>query len=153
MEKVPNRLIANEGVKLDYLYILNLSSPSLKLLTRTCSLYRSSFISDTRYDVSVALPKGDKYFGHVTINFDINDIKKADKPLFVDYLGTQIRNFVVNGQKVAKLDKTEYKKQSRIPVDIVMLKQGKNSISIDFLNDYRKDGIGLHSFTDKVDKL
>jgi len=65
-------------------------------------MYRSSLISNTKYDVSFALPKGDQYFGKVTIQFDIKDLTKATKPLFIDYLGTKITNYNVNGKKMTE---------------------------------------------------
>ena len=43
-------------------------------LTQEEALYRSALISNTKYDVSFALPKGDKYFGKVAISFDIKDL-------------------------------------------------------------------------------
>lgn len=33
-----------------------------------------------------------------------------------------------------------------------LLQVGKNFLTMDFLNKYRKDGVGLHSFVDSVDK-
>jgi len=49
--------------------------------------YRAGMISDTAYDVSVALPKGSTYFGHVKIDFNAKQVPSKDKPIFLDYLG------------------------------------------------------------------
>ena len=108
-------------------------------------------ISDTAYDVSVALPKGSTYFGHVKIDFNAKQVPSKDKPIFLDYLGQKIKNFKINGQKIDSLENTEYIKTSRIPIPNDKIKKGKNTVEIDFLNQYRNDGQGLHSFIDQVD--
>jgi hypothetical protein len=55
-------------------------------------------ISDTAYDVSIALPKGDTLFGHVKIQFSAKEVPSKDKPIFLDFLGKKIKNVKVNGE-------------------------------------------------------
>ena len=95
-------------------------------LTQVEANYRSSVISDTSYEVSVALPKGDTYFGHIQINLNIQDKKKLTKPLFIDYFGTKIQHLIMNDKEVTELHNTQYLQTSRIPLDTKMLKEGKN---------------------------
>lgn len=116
-------------------------------LSKVEAKLRSSLISNTTYDVSLALPKGEVFFGHNTIKFNY----KGSEDLFIDYSGTKIQNFVINGKKLGALDNTNYDQISRITIKKNDLKNGANVIEIDFLNKYRTDGTGLHSFTDNVD--
>ena len=88
-------------------------SPSL---TQVEAIYRRNLISDTQYEVSMALPKGNTYFGHTTIKFNIKTPPTADdkNSLFLDYQGQKIQNFIINGKKLDALDNTQYEKNTRI---------------------------------------
>ena len=48
---------------------------------------RSSMISNVSYEVTVALPKGDNYFGHVLVNFHVKKLTNDVNQLFIDFLG------------------------------------------------------------------
>ena len=60
-------------------------------------------------------------------------------------------NFNINGIKIIALDNTKYSSNTRISIPVNHLRKGANVIQIDFLNKYRNDGNGLHSFVDNVD--
>ena len=47
---------------------------AIQYLTQVEAKQRSALIENTVYDVSVALPKGEMYFGHVDISFDLKSI-------------------------------------------------------------------------------
>ena len=85
-------------------------------LTKQEAQLRSAHITQTTYDVSIALPKGHTYFGRVTIQFNFKEMQNEEL-LFIDYLGTKIQNFIINGKKIHDLDNTEYTMNSRIPLD------------------------------------
>ena len=121
-------------------------------LTQVDARHRASMISDTMYDVSIALPKGDTFFGHVKIQFSAKEAPSKDKPLFLDFLGKKIKNVKINGEQIAALDNAEYIKTSRIPMPSDKLKKGQNVVEMDFLSQYRNDGQGLHSYIDQVDQ-
>jgi aminopeptidase N len=121
-------------------------------LTQVDARYRASMISDTVYDVSIALPKGDAFFGHVKVQFSAKEAPSKDKPIFLDFLGKKIKNVRINGEQISALDNTEYIKTSRIPLPSDKLKKGQNVVEMDFLSQYRNDGQGLHSYIDQVDQ-
>jgi hypothetical protein len=59
---------------------------------------------------------------------------------FLDFSGEEVRELKVNGKELKDAFKNK-----RIKIDLV---KGKNEISSLFLNKYRNDGHGMHSFED-----
>jgi len=46
-------------------------------------------IGDVSYDVNIALPKGDKYFGRVAAKFHVKALPKGvNDQLFIDFFGS-----------------------------------------------------------------
>lgn len=115
-------------------------------LTLVQAEYRKELLSNVAYDFTLTLPKGSTYFGKATIQFDLSRVPSSyDQPLFLDYLGTKISKLVVNEQDV----------QPNFDNGMIFLQKGlrpgKNIVSFIFLNNYRNDGAGMHSFIDNVD--
>ena len=50
--------------------------------------YRKSLVSDVAYEVKLALPKGDIYFGTYQLSFSLSSV--PTRPLFVDFRGIKI---------------------------------------------------------------
>ena len=50
------------------------------------------------YEVKLALPKGEVYFGTYQLTFDLSSI--PTKPLFVDFRGIKIGCYIINGVNV-----------------------------------------------------
>lgn len=63
----------------------------------------------------------------------------------------KIGNYLVNGQDALADGKKHFAGQ-HVALPSAMLKEGQmNTVEMLFLNKYKKDGEGLHSFIDKED--
>ena len=110
---------------------------------------KAQCFSDVSYDVKLNLPRGGWYSGCVIAKFKVNKLPAKD--LFLDFRGIKIANYEINGQPVQMTDTTF--KNHHIVIPTAMLQSDQvNTAQIFFLNKYRNDGVGLHSFVDKVDK-
>lgn len=83
--------------------------------------------------------------GQTTIKFNLS--KKPEKELFIDFEGKQINNVQINGKPSAQNSYDGF----RILLDSNLLQVKENTVLITFLNGYRNDGDGLHSFVDQTD--
>ena len=112
--------------------------------------HRKSLLNeDLEYTVKMSLPRGDYFFGSFSMKFSLNSIP-GSKPLYLDFRGVQITNYKVNAKDVEYAENIFTNHLIEIPSSHLNL--GENELSMDFLNKYRKDGVGLHSFIDSVDK-
>jgi aminopeptidase N len=101
--------------------------------------------------VALSLPKGAQYFGKAAITFNLNKVPGAnEEPIFIDFFGTDIANLIVN-DKAVTMDIGSYFREGKIILHSDLLKVGQNKVTVELINNYRNDGYGLHSFTDKVD--
>jgi aminopeptidase N len=99
----------------------------------------------------VALPKGKGYFGRVLATFDVKRMPEKDKPLFMDFYGIHVEELLINHKKIDK----QYGSFSNGTIDLSKgnaLKNGTNTVVVNFFNEYRNDGFGFHSFHDQVDQ-
>jgi hypothetical protein len=96
----------------------------------------------------LVLPKGEHYFGRVIVKFDVKLI--PNKSLSLDFRGVKIQALEVNGaliQNQVRKIQTVFINHS-VNLSPETLKLGENVIRMNIFNKYRKDGVGLHSFTD-----
>lgn len=108
-------------------------------------------ISNVEYDVALSLPKGATYFGKAAISFDLSKVPGAnEEPVFIDFFGTDVANLIVN-DKAVTAEVGSFFRDGKIVLHSDMLKVGKNKVTVELINNYRNDGYGIHSFTDKVD--
>ena len=109
---------------------------------------RAQCLSDVSYHVRLNLPRGDWYSGCFKTDFKVNEAPTTD--LFFDFRGIKIAQYSINGVAVA--DEARFFKNHHVTLPSSMLKVGEtNTVELFFVNKYRKDGVGLHSFVDKVD--
>lgn len=121
-------------------------------LTLVQAQYRSSKVSNVAYDVQLSLPKGAQYFGKAAISFTLVKVPSGnEEPIFFDFFGTDVANLIINDKSVPSLAVGNYFRDGKIVLDSNMLKVGHNMVTLELINNYRDDGYGLHSFTDKVD--
>jgi len=121
-------------------------------LTLVQAQYRSSLVSNVAYDVKLSLPKGAQYFGKAAISFDLTKLPGAnEEPIFFDFFGTDVANLIINDKAIPSLAVGPYFRDGKIILDSNMLQVGHNMVTLELINNYRDDGYGLHSFTDKVD--
>jgi len=110
---------------------------------------RAQCFTNVSYDVKLNLPRGDWFSGCVDIKLNLKKAPTTD--LFFDFRGIKIAEYVINGQPVAE-DPSVFKNHHvKIPTSMLRVGDEVNTVKIYFMNKYRKDGVGLHSFTDKTD--
>lgn len=116
-------------------------------MQQTDCVVRAKCLTDVSYDVKLNLPRGEWYSGHITVNFMVKEAPTHD--IFLDYRGIMIDNYCVNSETVPSQNSF---RNHHVMIPSAMLRIGEqNTMTIEFLNKYRKDGVGLHSFVDKVD--
>lgn len=71
-------------------------------LDQETAAFRFDHVSDVSYDVCYAFPKGTKYFGHVTVNFNLNKVPTKSLPL--DFRGLKIARLTVNSNLIENKD-------------------------------------------------
>ena len=123
-------------------------------ITQINCIERAKYISDVNYTVELTLPKGDWYSGCVSVNFKMSsNLPKND--LFLDFRGYAIGNCTVNGIDASTaMPADSLFKGQHVLIPTKLLKAGEsNTLKMYIANKYRKDGVGLHSFTDKTDGL
>lgn len=109
-------------------------------------------ISNVAYDVQLSLPKGAQYFGKAAVSFNLTKVPgPKEDPIFFDFFGTDVANLVINGKPVPSLAVGSYFRDGKIILDSSFLQVGLNRVTVELINNYRNDGYGIHSFTDKVD--
>jgi hypothetical protein len=102
---------------------------------------RFEAITNVSYDVDLVLPKGEWYGGKVVVFFTLKSMPTSE--LFLDFRGVKVGQLDVNGKEfVANFNGHHLE----VPQSGLVL--GNNTLSVFIMNKYRKDGVGLHSFTD-----
>ena len=110
---------------------------------------RAKCFADLHYEVRLNLPRGEWYTGSIVVSFKVKEVPSRD--LWLDFRGVKIDNYSVNGEAVAG---ASIFANHHVILPSSHLRPGEtNTVKLDFLNKYRRDGIGLHSFTDKTDGL
>ncbi len=116
-------------------------------LTWTDAKARKARVSDVKYALTVRLNDTDlKYSGSNTIRFQLSD---NAKPLRVDFFEGQVTKITANGNMVPI---TTAKKKYQIDLPAEALKTGANEVTIEFIQDYSRQGVGLHRFQDPETK-
>jgi hypothetical protein len=59
-----------------------------EFVTKDNATFRASIVSETEYHVTLALPKGDHYFGRAQVSFTLSAL--PTKPLFLDLRAVKI---------------------------------------------------------------
>ena len=102
------------------------------------------------YWVDLGLAKGDFFIGRTKVEFKL-DQKPTGQDLFLDFRGVKIGNYQINGQDALADGKKLFAGQ-HVALPTALLKEGQvNTVEMLFLNKYKSDGEGLHSFVDKED--
>lgn len=111
---------------------------------------RQQYISDIKYFVKLWMPHGDHYCGKISISFKTKKDMPSGYQLPLDFRGQKIAKLTINGTEI-QAEKV-FEKQS-IALDSQFLKKEgeENSVELLIKNKYRKDGVGIHNFTDPED--
>ena len=107
---------------------------------------RKARVNDVKYALSVKLNEVDlKFSGTNLMDFDLKD---ASKSLRIDFFEGQIIRLAVNGRDVPATAKKKY----HIEIPSQFLQAGANRVEIDFIQEYSRQGAGLHRFEDPQTK-
>ncbi|MEX0781393.1 MAG: aminopeptidase N [Dehalococcoidia bacterium] len=113
------------------------------VLTQGEAEARAARVSNTAYELALDLTaKAETYRGSVTITFDL----EGSGDLFLDHRGKTIHRLEVNGRVIDSPDWTGYR--LTLPGDAL---QAKNTVRIEYENDYDHQGDGFHQFIDPED--
>ncbi len=114
-------------------------------LTQYAAMQRSSHISNTKYKINVALDEVKSYYtGDMTISFTLTDYSND---LRVDYKQGKILNLKING----KDEKTFRQSGQAFFLPSADLKEGSNTVLINYQHEYDHEGVGFHRFQDPKD--
>jgi len=60
--------------------------------------FRASIVTNVTYDVELALPKGENFFGRCIISFDMKEV--PSKKFYLDFRGLKIADLKINGNAI-----------------------------------------------------
>jgi hypothetical protein len=93
-----------------------------------------------------------------TFNLELpqnSDILHLEEALYLDFGGKEILNLKINGQEIN--DTSFDSEKIFLPIDLLNFPQDElnnptpNTVSVDFLSRFRKDGNGFYTSTDDSD--
>lgn len=115
-------------------------------LTEEDARSRSIRVSNIAYKLEFELDaESDDFTGRVEAEFDLSD---ADKPLTLDFVGGDVNRVTLNETETT-VDYNGY----YITLSPIELRDGSNTLEIEFTHPYSNDGSGLYRFRDPVDDL
>ena len=56
-------------------------------VTKSTAEHRAEHIKNVKYEVGMALPKGELFYGDLSVNFDLIKMPAGGKDLFLDFRG------------------------------------------------------------------
>lgn len=116
-------------------------------LTWTDAKARKARISDVKYRLHINMNETDlKYSGKNTIAFNLKDPSESVR---VDFFEGEVKSITSNGKTVPV---STAKKKYQIDIPAETLKAGANEVTIEFVQDYSRQGVGLHRFQDPETK-
>jgi len=119
-----------------------------KYLTQEQASKRSARVSNVDYQLDFQLTGEENFSASSTINFNLSN---ASTPLTLDLNEAQLTGLIINGQTLtAEQVKQNYNKWF-ITLPAKQLKQGKNTVTVNFTRQHSTNGEGLHRFKDPVD--
>jgi hypothetical protein len=115
-------------------------------LTQEQAEFRKKYVTgDINYEIQLFLVKGSMNFrGKLKAEFSLTE---AVGGLHLDYDGTKFMSYEINGETVTE-EKLLIWNGKFLVMPAKYLKQGKNSVVIEYETKYVTDGNGFHSMTD-----
>ena len=109
------------------------------------AIQRAFQISNISYALSLSLEESKpNYSGSITLNFDFSE---NDAPLEIDFSNGAIHSITVNQQLSENYEYNKF----YILIPSASLKQGHNTVTIEFSHPYSTTGFGLYRFKDPED--
>ncbi|HMC54584.1 MAG TPA: M1 family aminopeptidase [Gemmatimonadaceae bacterium] len=106
--------------------------------------YRAAHIRNVRYDIDLDVTAREQASGHVRIAFT----REAGGDVYIDFRGTSFDNVHVNGRDMPAV---EYNR-AHMRFEAEMLRDGANTIDVDFVSPVARAGASIIRFTDDTDK-
>ena len=135
--------IDNDGYTIDSMFTDNVP------LYQEEAIKRKKIISNVKYDLILALMKGETFEGSITIYFELTNNEYDEKNLFIDYQGLGVKDLKINGHYI---DWNDSFRGQRVHLKKWYLsKENQNTVSMNFKSKYKRDGCGVHYFSDPLD--
>lgn len=112
-------------------------------LSQKQAMKRSARLSNVDYQLTFNLTGEESFSANSIVTFDLKD---TDSDLTLDLNKATIKSLTINGKTV-----TPVYNQWFITLPAADLKQGKNSVVVDYQRKHSTNGEGLHRFKDPVD--
>jgi hypothetical protein len=109
---------------------------------------RAELVSDIEYTFSLALKKGDNYFGQAEINFYVEQLPETNEELFLNCNALAVSELTINEDQK---EKQKYFCEQKIRLEVQDLKLGWNVVSLKYFTPYQQNRTGLHKFIDSAD--
>lgn len=138
-----------EQKKADTLFDAKFSTQNIQLYS-TEAEYRGELVKDVSYGLLLRLSqtRDAGYSGSFRVEFTL--AKRSDKPLFLDFQGSQISNVVINGEPATAGVTFE---GHRVQLPAQALRVGAaNRVTFEFENTYVANSAGLHFYKDPQDE-
>ncbi len=119
-----------------------------KYLSQEQAFKRSKRVSNVNYKLNFSLTGEESFSASSTINFDLSN---NSTPLTIDLSEAKINNIVINGKEMTSKQLLKSYNSWFITLPAKTLKQGKNTVTVEFTRKHSTNGEGLHRFKDPVD--
>lgn len=117
--------------------------PKIDSLSLTEAQFRKDHLSNIQYDLKFNLSDKDNLKGSVDVRFDL----KAKQNLNLDFTNGVVKSLIVNSQPVKEIRYNGF----YIPIRSENLKEGVNTIQVEFTHPYSITGAGLYKYVDVED--
>ena len=117
-------------------------------LSQEQAFKRSARVSQVNYKLNFTLTGAENFAATSTINFDLTDNKQA---LTIDLNEANVTRLIINGVTLSAKQINDSYNNWFITLPAKQLKQGANTVTVDFTRKHSTNGEGLHRFKDPVD--
>lgn len=143
---VRQRLLASLVFVLSMTYTSTLDAATKDVLSEEEARIRAARVTNISYDLDFSfLEDARGYEAQTLVHFDYLG---GEGDLRLDLRATELRELQINGET---LEAPEYSGVA-ITLPARLLKKGKNTVRVEFANEYERSGNGLHHFRDSMDR-
>ena len=118
-------------------------------LSQEQAFKRSERVSKVAYKLNFSLTGEESFSASSTINFNLSD---NNTPLTIDLNNGQITSLIINGNAMPAEQIANSYNNWFITLPAQQLKQGANTVAVNFRRKHSTNGEGLHRFKDPVDE-
>ena len=117
-------------------------------LSQEQAFKRSERVSNVNYKLNFSLTGEESFSASSTLNFDLSN---NNTPLTVDLSEAKITSLIINGTAMTAQQLSKNYNSWFITLPAKQLKQGANTVTVNFTRKHSTNGEGLHRFKDPVD--